>query len=243
MKKLLIRLLVLIMLAAVPGLYNKAQASGDSAMDYFDLGMKSSMAYKKIEYFTKALELNPRLAPAYENRGMFYYFQEKYDKVIEDFTRYIRLVPDKADAYRILGMAYLKIGNLDKAIVNFDSAITMTPESSDAFCYRAEALRLSGKPSEALQDATRAIELNGDPQTIADAYRTRGKVHQEMGQDDLADTDFKRSVELDPQLVFYKYFSGYASLDAMQNAGLMGMIGIAFVFIFGYKLKPPKKDE
>ena len=149
MKKLLIRLLALIMLAAVPGLYYNAQASGDSAMDYFDLGMKSSMAYKKIEYFTKALELNPRLAPAYENRGMFYYFQEKYDKVIEDYTRYIRLVPDKADAYRILGMAYLKIGNLDKAIVNFDSAINMAPEISDAFCYRAEALRLSGKPSEA----------------------------------------------------------------------------------------------
>lgn len=29
----------------------------------------------------------------------------------------------------------------------------------------------------------------------------------------------------------------------MRNAGLIGMIGIAFVLIFGFKLKPPSKDE
>jgi len=29
----------------------------------------------------------------------------------------------------------------------------------------------------------------------------------------------------------------------MRRMGLIGMIGITFVFIFGLKLKPPKKDE
>ncbi len=79
--------------------------------------------------------------------------------------------------------------------------------------------------------------------TIADAYKTRGKVYLELGEANLADADFKRSIELDPRLVFYKYFSSYASLDAMRNAGLFGMIGIAFVLVFGYKIKPPKKNE
>lgn len=243
MKKLIFSLLAVFLLASAPNIENNAQAYGNSAIDYFNLGMQSSMAYKKIEYFTKALELNPRLALAYEKRGLFYYFQEKYDKVIEDYTRYIRLVPDKADAYRLLGMAYLKIGNYGKAIVNFDSAINMAPEMSAAFSYRAEALRLSYQLEGALQDATKAIALNGDPRTIADAYRTRGKVYREMGEESLADADFKRSIELDPRFVFYNYFSSYASLDAMRNAGLFGMIGIAFVLVFGYKIKPPKKDE
>ncbi len=243
MKKLIFSLLAVFLLASAPNIENNAQAYGESAIDYFNLGMQSSMAYKKIEYFTKALELNPRLALAYEKRGLFYYFQEKYDKVIEDYTRYIRLVPDKADAYRLLGMAYLKVGNNDKAVVNFDSAINMAPEMSAAFSYRAEALRLSYQLEGALQDATRAIGLNGDPRTIADAYKTRGKVYQELGEESLADADFKRSVELDPRLVFYNFFSSYASLDAMRNAGFFGMVGIAFVLVFGYKIKPPQKDE
>jgi len=243
MKKLILSLLAVFLLASAPNIENNAQAYGDSAVDYFNLGMQSSMAYKKIEYFTKALELNPRLALAYEKRGLFYYFQEKYDKVIEDYTRYIRLVPDKADAYRILGMAYLKTGNHDKAIVNFDSAINMAPEMSAAFSYRAEALRLSYQLEGALQDATKAIALNGAPRAIADAYKTRGKVYLELGEENLADADFKKSIDLDPRLAFYKYFSSYASLDAMRNAGLLGMIGIAFVLVFGHKINPPKKDE
>lgn len=243
MKKLILSLLAVFLLASAPNVENNAQAYGDSAVDYFNLGMQSSMAYKKIECFTKALELNPRLALAYEKRGLFYYFQEKYDKVIEDYTRYIRLAPEKADAYRILGMAYLKTDNYDKAIVNFDSAINMAPEMSAAFSYRAEALRLSYQLEGAIQDATKAIALNGAPRTIADAYKTRGKVYLELGEENLADTDFKKSIELDPRLIFYRYFASSASLEGMRNAGLVGMIGIAFVLIFGFRLRAPRKDE
>jgi len=243
MKKLIICLIALILLAGAPHIDRNAFAYGDSALEYFNLGMQSSLAYKKIEYFTKALEVNPRFAPAYEKRGMFYFFQEKYDKVIEDLTRFIKLAPDKADVYRMLAMAYLKVENYDKAIVNFDTAIQLEPEMSAAFCYRAEAWRLNGKPMEAIQDATIGIELQGDAWTISDAYKTRGRAYQELGQEDLADADYKKSVELDPRLIIYRYFASSASLEGMRNAGLFGMIGIAFVFIFGFKLRPPKKDE
>ena len=243
MKKLIICLLALILLAGAPHIDQNPQAYGDSALEYFNLGMQSSLAYKKIEYFTKALEVNPRFAPAYEMRGMFYFFQEKYDKVIEDLTRFIKLAPNKADAYRMLAMAYLKVENYDKAIVNFDTATQLKPEMSAAFCYRAEAWRLNGKPMEAIQDATIGIELQGDARTISDAYKTRGRAYQELGQEELADADFKKSVELDPRLVIYRYFASSASLEGMRNAGLVGMIGIAFVFIFGFKLRPPNKDE
>jgi tetratricopeptide (TPR) repeat protein len=243
MKKLRIFLPVLISLMSVPHMVGSAWALGDRAMEYFNLGLKSSMAYKKIDYFSKALELNPRFAPAYEKRGLHYYFQEKYDKVIEDFTRYIRLVPDKADAYQMLGMAYLKIGSYDKAIVNFDNAVKFDPKMSAAFGFRAEALRLNGKLSEAMEDATTAIEMGGDLRNLADAYKTRGKVYLAMNEDSQADADFKKSIDLDPRLIFYRYFSSYASLDAMRKAGLVGMVGIAFVLVFGLKLKPPDKDE
>ena len=80
------------------------RAHGNNAAEYFKLGLESSMTYKKIEYLTKALELNPKLSDAYENRGMLYYFQEKYDEMIQDFQTYIELVPANAETYRMLGV-------------------------------------------------------------------------------------------------------------------------------------------
>ena len=243
MRKLYICILVLFALMSWQKHTPEVYALDGDAMEYFNLGLKSTMANEKINYFTTALDLNPRLAPAYEKRGLHYYFQEKYDKVIEDFTNYIRLVPDKADAYRMLGMAYLKIGTHEEAIVNFDKAINLGPDMGAAYSYRAEAFRKNGQLSEALDDAQKAIALGSDLQILSDVYRTRGKVYQELGQDMSANANFKKAAEIDPRYVFYRYISGYADLEDVGKAGLFGMIGMAFVFIFGFKLKPPRRDE
>jgi tetratricopeptide (TPR) repeat protein len=243
MKKLYICILVLFALMSWQKHTPEVYALDGDAMEYFNLGLKSTMANEKINYFTTALDLNPRLAPAYEKRGLHYYFQEKYDKVIEDFTNYIRLVPDKADAYRMLGMAYLKIGTHEEAIVNFDKAINLGPDMGAAYSYRAEAFRKNGQLSEALDDAQKAIALGSDLQILSDVYRTKGKVYQELGQDMSANANFKKAAEIDPRYVFYRYISGYADLEDVGKAGLFGMIGMAFVFIFGFKLKPPRRDE
>jgi hypothetical protein len=64
-----------------------------------------------------------------------------------------------------------------------------------------------------------------------------------LGEDKLANANFKKAAEIDPRYFFYRYISGYADLEDMRRAGLIGMIGISFVFIFGLRLKPPKKDE
>jgi len=40
---------------------------GENAVDFFNLGLKSTETHIKIKYFSKALELNPMLVEAYEN--------------------------------------------------------------------------------------------------------------------------------------------------------------------------------
>ncbi len=243
MKKIYICILILLVAIAWPKHGPKVYAFDGNALEYFDLGLKTSMANKKINYFTTALELNPRFAPAYEKRGLHYYFQGKYDKVIEDFTNYINLVPDKADAYRMLGMAYLKINNNEKAIVSFDKALDLKPEMKGVFGYRAEAFRMLGQLDEAIEDSSRALAMEGDLRILSDVYRTRAKAYLELDREDLANADLKRAAEIDPRYFFYRYVSGYADLEDMRRAGLIGMIGMAFVFIFSLKLKPPKKDD
>ena len=243
MKKLYTCILILLVTIAWPKHGSKVYAFDKNALEYFDLGLQTSMAYKKTTYFTKAIELNPRLAPAYEKRGLNYYFQEKYHEVIEDFTNYTRLVPNKADAYKILGMAYLKINNFEKAIVNFDKALDLEPEIKGVLGYRAEAFRMMGRLDESINDSSRALAIEDDLRILSDIYRTRAKAYLELNQEVLANADLKRAAQIDPRYFFYRYVSGYADLEDMQRAGLIGMIGMAFVFIFGLKLKPPRKDK
>jgi tetratricopeptide (TPR) repeat protein len=217
---------------------------GENATDYFNHGLKSTLTRAKIQYFSKALELAPNLTEAYEKRGMLYFFQGKFDNVIEDFQSYIKLSPPKAEAYRMLGMGYLKRGDYPSAIYNFTRAIEIDPKQASAYSNRADAHFLNGDYDLTILDSTKSIEIGGDPRHIADAYRTRAKAFRKTGRNELSAEDIRSSWQIDPRYAYYfKALYGYASPEGMRKAGLIGVIGIAFLLLFKFKLKPPEKDD
>ena len=237
MRRIPIYLLTLLLLHTLP-------LHADEATDYFNRGLKSSITSKKIEFFTKALELNPKLATVYEQRGFLYYYQGKYEKVIQDYLAYLELAPEKAGAYRMLGLGYLKNGDCEPAIAHFTRAIEMEPQHPAGYAYRAEANRLCGKDKEAIRDCTNAIKLRGDERAKSEAYKTRARVYRKMGLMDLAVADTRAAWQADPRWSYWaRYWYKYASLEELRGAGLIGIIALAFVLIFGLKLKSPKKDD
>lgn len=217
MKKITVFAIIYLCLAA-------AVATGQDAMEFYNRGLKSSLSYKKIEYFTKALQIDPNLAEAYEQRAVHYYFQERFDRAIEDYSRVIELKPYHADAYRMRGMAYLKKAHgegmmaeikrlvhryrqpgvpenrnaLVKAIDNFSRAIKMDPQMANAYSYRAEAYRLYGNTDQAFLDVTRALELQGDHKSTAHAYNVLALTYRQLGQNELYEAAYSKLVELDP---------------------------------------------
>ena len=234
--KRLIGLLVPLTLLFTGPAYSK------DAMKYFNLGVQSSVTRTKIEYYTRALELDPNLVEAYERRGLLYYFQENYDKVVQDYLTYLELAPATGEAYIMVGIGYLKKGLHEPALYYFTRAMELEPERVKAYANRAETYRLMGQEEEAMRDATRAIELRGDPRSRADAYRTRFKIYWKQGRDKLARADYRKSVELDPRITMWRYPNKkYPSPEEVGRVGLFGIIGIAFVLIFGAKLRPPEK--
>jgi tetratricopeptide (TPR) repeat protein len=237
MQRKVIRYLIFLMLLALP-------VQGENATDYFNLGLKSTVTRTKIKYYSKALALDPNLVEAYEKRGLLYFFQKKFDNVIQDFQTYIKLAPPKAEAYRMLGMGYLKSGDYTSAIYNFTRAIEIDSKQASAYSKRAEAHRLSGNYDLTILDSTKAIELGGDPRNIADAYRTRAKAFWKTGRNELSAADIRSSWQIDPRYAYYfRALYGYASPEGMKKAGLIGIIGIVFLLLFKFKLKPPEKDD
>lgn len=228
-------LLIFLLLATTP-------TYGQDAMHYFNLALESSRTRKKIEYFTKALELNPDLAVVYEKRGILFYFQKEYHRAIQDFQEYIQLGPATGETYRMLGLAYLGSQSYEPAINIFTGMIKTEPKCTVAYANRAEAYRLSGQYDEAIRDATRVINYKADPITKVAAYTTRAKVYWKIGQNELAAEDVRAAVIVDPRNWFRDWFR-YASPDDMRRAAPFLIIAIAFALIFGLKVRPPKKDD
>ncbi len=142
----------------------------------------------------------------------------------------------------MVGMGYLNKGSYEPALHYFSRAIEMEPEQAQAYANRAETYRLMGKDQEAIRDATRATQRKGIPRSKADAYKTRYKVYWKLGQTKRALADYRKSVELDPRIVLWRYPNKrYPSPEEISNIGLYGIIGIALVLIFGMKLRPPDK--
>jgi tetratricopeptide (TPR) repeat protein len=209
-------------------LVTTSAAWAQDAMYFYNRGMESSLANKRIKYFTKALEVNPNLVEAYEKRAIHYYFQRRYAKAIQDYSKIVELKPQGAEAYLMRGSSYLKAGETELAISNLSRAIELDPRAASAYGYRAEAFRLKGMAEEAVFDSTKAIALRGDERTTARAYATRAKAHRRLGHDEQSDADFNKSVELDPRYVLIRYLTGTSSLEGVR--------------IFQISLRAPKKE-
>lgn len=218
-------------------------ARGQDAMEFYKLGLKSTITRTKIRYFTKALEFDLNLGEAYSARGMLYFYQEKFNQAIQDFNAYIRLAPTDAEAHRMLAMAYLKSGLYEPAIAEFTRAITLKPELAAAYAYRAEAYRCDHKYEEAVHDASVSINMTLDGRVRSDALRTRAKVFRTIGRNEPAIADAQAAWDIDPRIpLWWRYFLKGASPEEMKSFSPFLMAGIAAVLVFGIKLKPPDKD-
>ena len=253
MKKIICATLVYLCLTVIT-------AWGQDAIEFYNRGVKSTLAYKKIELFTKAIQLDPNLVEAYEKRAAHYYLQWRLDKAIQDYDRVIDLKPKDVNAYLMRGLAYFKkeygegisaeIKNLtfhlskqevpgfseslERAIDNFSHAIKLNPQLASAYSYRAMAYRIKGMIEEAMSDASWVIQLGKDRQSTAKAYKTLSKIYRKLDQDKLSEINFRKSVVLDP------YSSDYPPLhvpiisnDPSDAASLkaVGRMGLVGIII------------
>ncbi len=91
---------------------------------------------RAIEAFNRAIEINPRHADAYNNRGLAYVNKGQYDHAISDFNKAIEINPKNAAAYNNRGYAYVNKGQYDRAISDYTKAIEINPKNVAAYYNR-----------------------------------------------------------------------------------------------------------
>jgi tetratricopeptide (TPR) repeat protein len=80
-----------------------------------DIYGRKSQYDKAISDYSKAIEINPKSALTYNNRGNVYAAKGQYDKAISDYNKAIEINPSDAGAYNNRAIAYSDKGQYDKA--------------------------------------------------------------------------------------------------------------------------------
>jgi serine/threonine protein kinase len=115
---------------------------------------------KAIANYTQALQLDPRYAVAYYNRGLTYDDLEQYDKAIADYDQTLQLDPRYAKAYYSRGNAYYARQQYDKAIADYNQALQLDPRYAKAYYSRGNAYYALRQYDKAIADYDQALQLD-----------------------------------------------------------------------------------
>src|SRR4030095_13416943 len=100
--------------------------------------------------YSKAIELEPRYAMAYINRGTVCLLQRKWKEAIRDYNQAIQVDPLNAEAYLNRGLAMLLTGNTPSADQDFAQCLRLAGVRRETFEKQIERIRqqVAGKPRQ-----------------------------------------------------------------------------------------------
>jgi tetratricopeptide (TPR) repeat protein len=148
-----------------------------------------------IKQFTKAIELKPDFAYAYNDRGSCYRMMQKYPEAIKDYEEAAKRNPNLALALNNVGTVKKLMKDYAGAVAAYNRAMSIDPKFYLAYNNRGAVLMEQGKFDQALEDFNKTIELNKD---YAPAYNNRGGVYLKKEDFKKAEEDFSKAIQLDP---------------------------------------------
>lgn len=184
-----------------------------TAWDYFRRAFRASNEGhndEAIAEYSKAIELDPQIAAAYNNRGVIYDNSEQYQSAIENYNKAIELDPNYKIAYYNRGNTYGNLGQHEKAIEDYNKAIELDSNYVIAYNNRGVAYKNLKQYEKAIQDYSKAIELDPNDATF---YSNRGAAYKNLEQYEKAIEDYTRAIQLDA-----KYKKAYLNRAEVYSA-------------------------
>ena len=136
-----------------------------TANDWYVLGTDAFFGERYEEAladYTKAIEIKPDFADAYNNRGVILGKLERNEEALADYTKAIEIRPDDADNYYNRGNTLDKLDRYAEALADYAKAIELQPNDAYAYNNRGVTLFNLERYEEALADYMKAIEMKPD---------------------------------------------------------------------------------
>jgi len=111
-------------------------ASLASARDYFEQGdyeYEQGNCDQAIADYSRAIELNPKLAEAYNNRAYVHMVKKEYGAALGDLNQALQLRPDYVNALMNRGDIYNYYYAIDyqRAVADYDQVLRIDPHAAE----------------------------------------------------------------------------------------------------------------
>ena len=184
--------------------------------------IENKQPQRALSPLQKALETDDLFTPALKD---YAYIQMQLGKLAvakQTYQRVLTVEPNSHQALLHLGMIETKLGNVPNAAAHYLTLIKHDPDFMDTYVQLANLREKSGNLAAAEEALTMGIQH--DP-TWAPGYLWRGKIYQKLDASDMAETDFRRAIQLAPNVPFPK--EALASLLATENRKLAEALTLA----------------
>ena len=170
-----------------------------------------------VQYFERAIELNPGYARAHHNLGAVLSALGRREEATREFERAVELEPRYALGHVKLGITAMNAGRMAEAKEHFRAALRWQPNDAAAHRGLAGALLKDGELEDAIRHARAALDAAPED---AEALNTLGAALAQQGQFPEAVEHFEAAVRLDPNLLQAQgnLMAAYASLGRSEEA-------------------------
>jgi len=146
---------------------------GRTAEEEFELSGRADYATQAIDYYKKALEIDPQSSVVMERLAETYAKSQRVPEAIAEAQKAIQADPNNAEPHRLLARIYVRnLGDLsvnsaqkqtiDKAIEQFNEILRLDPKDSQSALWLARLYRFENNPEKAEQ--TLRDVLKTDPE-------------------------------------------------------------------------------
>ncbi|HEY1985304.1 MAG TPA: tetratricopeptide repeat protein [Terracidiphilus sp.] len=152
-----------------------------------------------IGHFKQALALNPKMARAYDNLGLCYYYENQNEMALTNYEKAIQL--DRGSAHPspwpYLNMAITQqfLNRLPEAEKNLHEAIRLDPDFAKAHFQLGTVLEDLKQPEDALKELRTAARLDA---SYAEPHMAMARVLHKLGQEADAREEVQTYLRLHP---------------------------------------------
>jgi len=152
-----------------------------------------------IKHFQHAIELSPRMARAYDNLGLCYYYQNENDLAIENYEKAIALnkgAPFPSPwPYLNLAITLQFLNKYDEAERDLREALRIDPEFKQAHLQLGIAMEQEGRLQEAITELREAARIDAN---YPEPHMAMARILHKLGQEDAARAEVQVYLKLHP---------------------------------------------
>ena len=181
---------------ALPAAKPEARQFFEEGLRILHRGTGADALESAAEQFTKAVRADEKLFEAWHDLGVIRARQGQWPEAIDAFRAALARQPASRRTLVALGEALGRTGEWEEASKLYGERLAADPKDDDLRLRHIQAMREAGQTSEAMEEARALLTKDGKN---AAAFNALGLVYYRMNKLPLAESAFRRAIELEPK--------------------------------------------